>query len=66
MIKSVAFKSRQPRREDRHQHVLDVRVAAGNLAQLHFVVAHQEVDAVLGSILHLGQLFRNAAENDVF
>lgn len=53
-MKTVAFKSHEAQCEDHHQHLLGVGVAAGNLAQLHFVITHQEVNAILSSILHLG------------
>lgn len=52
--KTVAFKSHEHQCVDHHQHILGVGVAAGNLAQLHFVITHQEVDAILSSILYLG------------
>lgn len=54
VIKTLAFKSNEHQCEDHHQHLLGVRVAAGNLAQLHFIITHQEVDAILSRILHLG------------
>lgn len=53
-IKTVAFKSHENQCEDCHQDILGFGVAAGNLAQLHFVITHQQFDTVLSSILHLG------------
>lgn len=52
--------------EDQCQNILGIGVAAGNLAQLHFIITHQQVNAALSSIFHMGQLFRNTTENDVF
>lgn len=49
-----------------HQHVLGIGVAARNLTQLCFVITHQDVNAVLGSILDVGHLFANTTVDDVF
>lgn len=46
--------------------LLGIGVAARNLAELRFIIAHQEVDAVLSSVFNLGHLFANAAVDDVF
>lgn len=40
-------------------------MGAGNLAQLCFIVAHQEVNAVLGSIFNVRHLLTDAAVDNV-
>lgn len=41
-------------------------MAARNLAQLRFIITHQEVNAVLSSVFDVGHLFANTAVDDVF
>lgn len=53
-INIPAFESNERQCEAQCQHILGTGVAAGNLAQLHFIITHQQVNAILGSIFELG------------
>lgn len=48
------------------KNLLGIGVAARNLAQLWFIITHQEVNAIFSSIFNLGNLFANTTVDDIF
>ena len=48
-----------------HGHLPGFGVRTGYLAEFRLAVAHQEVDAILGCVFDVGQLFANSREDDV-
>lgn len=48
------------------KHLLGTGVAARYLAELCFIITHQEVNAILSSVFNLGDLFANTTVDDVF
>lgn len=65
MTDEVYLKSQHLRCGNESENVLGFRMVAGNLAQLCFIIAHQEVNAVLCSVFNVRHLFTDAAVDNV-